>query len=995
MKGKKRSGALNPILEKRKKAARQKTNFAKNSTRSIVSTPTYDEMETLISLYNDSEFGKAEILATSFVEKFPLHHVSWKVLGAIFNKTGRLTAALSAMSKAVDLDPNDESAHNNLGVTLQELGRFDDSEKALRQAISINPNYAEALSNLSRTLNARAEYTESCLVCKRAVNLKPDFAAAHCNLGNAYAGLGEVDNAIESFRRSVEIDPGSVIALTNLGNSLTDAGEFAAAVLVQERAVALKPEYAPAHNNLGNALFELDRLEEAVSHYSTALSLKDDYADASSNLGKALEQLGKLGDAILYYERVLELRPGSAADHINLGRVLEKSNERDKAELCFKRAILQDPNSSSAHSSLGNILADRGLLNEALDFHRTALELAPNSAAVSTNYGVVLAKLGLLSEARASHMRAILLNDRLGEAHTNLGNLLHEQGELLESEASHARAIALHPDRPEFYYNMGNTLKSMNRLAEAERTFRVAVRLNPTFDEALSNLGLVLYELGDLENAEKYCLRAVNLNPVYTQAHNNLGVIQTALGKYKSAVSSYEHAIRIDPDYAIAYANLGNALAPQNKLEEASAAYKKAILIDPSYRDAHHSLLFASNYDHRLSAIDLYKEYEAYGKGLSHNVKRFDHSKRTRPRGRRIRIGYSSPDFRNHACRFFMEPIFRNHNSEEFELFAYSNTLRTDEFTIRLKNYFDNWIDVLTLSDEELARRIYDDQIDILVDMAGHSKGNRLDCFAMKPAPLQLASPIGCGYTTGLNEMDYFIADENLVPKGSSAFFSEQICYLQSPYIAYDPPKEQVPDVSEPPVLRNGYITFGSLSRIIRINDPVLRVWSKILELVPSSRLRLDQRPFANLETKEMFLSRLDGVGIARERVDLVCSDLHWNGYHEIDITLDTWPHNSGTTILESLIMGVPVLTKADRVSVGRIGASLLDPLGLEDWIAESEESYIHKAVNFASDLGLLTKLRSALRHRVYSSPILDAKGLTKKLEDAYKKILKDYEEKE
>jgi predicted O-linked N-acetylglucosamine transferase (SPINDLY family) len=305
-----------------------------------------------------------------------------------------------------------------------------------------------------------------------------------------------------------------------------------------------------------------------------------------------------------------------------------------------------------------------------------------------------------------------------------------------------------------------------------------------------------------------------------------------------------------------------------------------------------------------------------------------------------------------------------------------------------MKGYFDHWVDVVGMSDEEMAQRIYDDQIDILVDMAGHTAGNRLPVFAMRPAPIQASYFVGFVHTTGLKEVDYFICDENLVPPGSEPYFSEQPWRLPAPCLSYAPPREDIPELSELPALHKGYVTFGSLTRLTRLNDPLLRVWGEILERVPNSRLRLDQKPFAHEGTREVFWRRLEGLDIPRDRVDLTCSTPHWQAYQDIDITLDCWPQNNGTTTLESLWMGVPVLSKMDRPSVGRWGAAALTPLGFGDWLVADEGSFIEKAVAAASDLDGLATLRKQLRSRLESSALLDGASFTHNLENAYQQMM-------
>jgi protein O-GlcNAc transferase len=395
-----------------------------------------------------------------------------------------------------------------------------------------------------------------------------------------------------------------------------------------------------------------------------------------------------------------------------------------------------------------------------------------------------------------------------------------------------------------------------------------------------------------------------------------------------------------------------------------------------------------------LESIELFREYEAYNRAVaSLKLRKFSHKDHSSVAGRRIRIGYSSPDLRAHASRFFMEPLFRHHDREQFELFLYCNHGRSDNHTARMKRYFDHWIDVFSLSDVAMAERIYGDQIDILIEMAGHTKGNRLSVFAMRPSPIQVASLIGYGYTTGLKEIDYIIADKNYAPVGSEAYFSEQVWRLPAPSIVYDPPRDIAPDVSDPPALRKGYVTFGSMTRLVRLNDSVLRVWKEILNRVPDSRLRLDQKPFAVDSVRELFLRRLEGLGIPRDRVELTCSAPHWTGYHDIDISLDCWPHNAGTIIFESLWMGVPVLSKIDRPSVGCLGATILKPLGLEDWVVQDEINYIEKAVAYAGDLGALTQLRAGLRQRLDASKLLAGEILTRNLESAYRQMIEKKEE--
>ena len=649
------------------------------------------------------------------------------------------------------------------------------------------------------------------------------------------------------------------------------------------------------------------------------------------------------------------------------------------------------PELSIGWKGLGTVLYSQGRSADAIAPLQQALALSSNDFDAFNNLGLAQHAQDLLADASVSFAKAIDLKPDSPAPHNNLANVNKSLGRITEAEQGYAQAIRLNPDYAEAHNNLGIVQQEDKRLEDSVASFRRAIEINPKYASAHSNLGISLVGLKRDQEAEESYRRAMQLDPGLADSYSNLGNLLRRQRRIDEAITHLRAAIRINPDLAIAHNNLGLVVTELAQFEEAKRCFEKAIALQADYHGAFGNLLYSSNYDGRLSASEVFKRYESFGAwAQAQNTRRFDHSSRPFGDKPRIRIGYSSPDFRGHACRFFMEPIFRNHDREQFELFAYSNTHNPDQHTTRMKGYFDHWIDVFRMTDEEMGQRIYDDQVDILVDMAGHTKGNRLSVFAMRPAPVQASSCTGFGYTTGLKEVDYFICDENMVPSGSECYFSEEPWRLPAPAEPYEPPREETPNVSELPALRNGYVTFGSLTRTVRINDPLLRVWSEILRRVPNSRLRLDQKPFAYEGTRELFWERLEALGLPRERVELSYSPSHWSAYHDIDIALDCWPQNAGTTTLESLWMGVPVLSKIDRPSVGCLGAAMLRPLGLDDWLVETPETYVEKAVSFASDLDALSHLRAQLRNRVDQGPHLDAATITGHLESAYRQMIKN-----
>jgi predicted O-linked N-acetylglucosamine transferase (SPINDLY family) len=350
---------------------------------------------------------------------------------------------------------------------------------------------------------------------------------------------------------------------------------------------------------------------------------------------------------------------------------------------------------------------------------------------------------------------------------------------------------------------------------------------------------------------------------------------------------------------------------------------------------------------------------------------------------RRLKVGYVSPDFNVHSVGRFLEPLLAMHDKAAFEVHAYADLRREDDATARYRNVVDHWSPTLAMSDEALAEQIRADGIDILVDLAGHTTGNRLGVFARKPAPVSV-SWLGYGYTTGLSAIDYFLTDETAVPEGDDALFSETPWRLATPGFAYRSAMG-MGEVGALPALERGYITFGTLTRAVRLNHRTIRVWSAILSHLPNSRLVIDSRDFLDPAFCDELASRFADHGIERGRLDIGYHTPPWEVLQAMDIGLDCFPHNSGTTLFESLYMGVPFVTLAGRPSVGRLGSSVLEGVGRREWIASTEEDYVEKVLFLAADLAKLATVRGGLRQEMQASPLMDEAGFARKVETAYR----------
>ncbi len=696
----------------------------------------------------------------------------------------------------------------------------------------------------------------------------------------------------------------------------------------------------------------------------------------------------------------------------------KSGNIRD-AELHYREVLNVEPRHPDANHNLGVLAIASGNLDAALHFFRSALEANPNEGQfwVDYIYALVEAKrlaeavntliegrrIGLKGEAVVSlqeklaaffvdsqSMKIQSLERNDAEGHNNLGIILSDLGRLCEAESCYRQAIIQNPGYADAHSNLGVTLGCLGRLSEAETSYREAIRLEPGYAEAHSNLGLVLNDLGRPGEAEAICREAIRLNPSLAEAYNNLGISLRNLGRPIEAEFNYRKAIRLRPNYAEAYNNLGNALGDLGRLREAESCYREAIRSNPDYIDAHSNLLFAANYDPDIDAPALKSIYANWGSSRRFPAKSHPNA---RDLDRRLRIGFVSPDFRTHSVGPFLWPLISEFPRSDFELFGYASMRGGgDAWTGRYREKFDQWRLVGMLDDDALAATICTDCIDVLVDLAGHTLGNRLGVFARKPAPVQ-ATWLGYGGTTGLQAIDWYVGDPRLVPPGGESAFVERVWRLPETAFAYRAP-EQMPEPSSPPGLTTGYPTFGCFSRSIRINARTLRVWGEILARVPNARLLLNASVFQEPEARALVAARFAECGGDTRRLDLVYTSpqsVTWAAYSRIDVALDPFPHNAGATTFEALWMGVPVVSKRDRIPLGRFGDSILSACGMADWVTDNEEAYVARAVTAVADLGRLSAVRSGLRARMRKSPLCDEVAFARQFAAALRGMWRDY----
>ncbi len=672
---------------------------------------------------------------------------------------------------------------------------------------------------------------------------------------------------------------------------------------------------------------------------------------------------------------LLEQHPGSGFAWKVLGAAL--LIQKKDALATLEKAARLLPDDVETQSNLGNALMAAGRLDDAVASFRRALAARPEYAEAHNNLGSAQRTLGQFDAAVASFRRALEIRPDFAVALANLGNALKDQGQPAAAVTALRRAIELRPDNANAHNSLGSALMATGQVDAAIASYRRALELNPDFAEAHHNLGIALYELGQPDAAIASYRQALRLQPDYANAHGNLGAALGDLGHLDEAVSCFRRALEIRPDHAETHNNLGNVLKDLGQLDAAVACYRRALELRPGNFEMHSNLLFALSFLADQPAEARLAAARHYGSQVAERARPYAQWDNVPDPDRRLRVGLVSGDLRYHPVGHFVVGVLTTMASVaggRIEFFGYPTHPRSDHLTHRIRTSCAGWHSALGHSDENLAQRIRDDGIDILIDLAGHTACNRLPLFAWKPAPVQ-ATWLGYLGTTGVAAIDYLIADALTLPQADAANFSERICYLPESYLCFTPPAGDTA-VSPLPAPGNGYLTFGSFNNLTKMNDAVVGLWARVLHAVPDSRLLLKAKQLREESVRQGVADRFARHGIDAGRLILkpqAPRSQYLAPYAEVDIALDPFPYPGITTTVESLWMGVPVLTLAGTHFQSRQGVGLLTNAGLPDWIATDTDDYVARAARHAADRQGLAALRQGLRRTLLDSPIFDA----------------------
>lgn len=628
---------------------------------------------------------------------------------------------------------------------------------------------------------------------------------------------------------------------------------------------------------------------------------------------------------------------------------------------------------------------DAGLLDKAVTEYRKVTGLFPGLFELHNNLANVLLMLGRHEEALDSAQKALALNPDDALVQANVGQAWHGCGASDKAIPFLKTALGKVPELHPLRKMLAGILMDMHRIPEAAEVFREAEGRFPDNLEFLVPAAAFYQQAQLFTDAERCFLRILTIAPARVATYNDLAKLYSDFAQFSKARDLCEQGLKLEPRSPALWNTLANAQHCIGLIDESIRSYKTVLEFAPSLSGAHSNLLLVMHYPSGIDPAELFEEHKLWGRihappGLATKV--FPNAPDP---GRRLRIGYLSPDIRKHSVAFFLEPLLDHRDHERFEVYCYANVISPDEVTQQLKRKFDHYRSIVGMRFMQTAELIRSDRLDLLIDLAGHAGNLNAAVLGYKPAPVQVTY-LGYPDTTGIAAVDYRLTDEISDPAGAEQSYVETLVRLPDGFLCYRPP-ENLPDIGPPPGLATGIVTFGSFNREFKVSQLALDLWSRILHAVPGSRILMKSVAGGDPVTREHQYSEFERRGVTRDRVELVGfiakQNEHLAAYRNIDIALDTFPYHGTTTTLDSLLMGVPVITLSGYHHASRVGASLLTGIGSPEFIAKTEDEYVAKAVELACDLARVSALHGSLRQRLLDSPLCDGPGFVRKYEYA------------
>lgn len=787
----------------------------------------------------------------------------------------------------------------------------------------------------------------------KALEHNPNSGEAYNNLGAVHQAQGLHSEARHYYQKCHEVAPDFVIGTRNLASALCGDQEWEEAIRLFQKVITASPEDYHAHHNLGYCYNQVNNTDKAITHFEKAIECAPTYGDSYVNLAALYLDKNVLGKAHEIISKLLDLDPDNVSGLNLMATLAQKAENYGLAIALLQKSLTIKSDNYSTNFQLAMSLWKNKQFREAITTFQRAFELMPDNVACLNNMALIHIELDEPAETISLLEQAVTVDPSFEQAHANLATRYCMAERWQDAVDQYAHILSSKRPECDWFYNLGICYTELDEPQKAIDYYEKALSIEPSHIDSLFNIANILKYSNKLEEAFKIFHRCVEQDPSYSEAWGHLGNMYSAMARPVDSIAAYKKAVDADPD------DLGNW----------------------------DSYLFCLNYHPTMTAEEIFSDYCAYDQmhGIPKKPHWQAHQNKPDP-DKRLKIAYFSPDYGDHSIRYFLEPLLGNHNKDQFEVYAYAHSSPKETGLERPKKLVDHWRNVWKLPDEDVARMVRDDGIDIMIDLSGHGVGNNLMTFAYKPAPVTVTT-IGYCFTTGLSAMDYIIAPPQLLPAGSEHLFSEKLWPMNDPTVIYEPKPDVMGDEGPLPADQNGYVTFGSLTRTIRINHEVIEHWSEILKAVPNSKLILNNYDFSFEFFRRSIINQFAAHGIGEGRLDIGYESPPWELYRRIDIMLDCHPHNSGVTLIEALYMGIPFITLVSRPSVGRLGQLILDTFGLNEFITHSAKDYIAKNIELAKNLDELRNQRQTLRQRFDDINLSDYEGYTASLEKAYREM--------
>jgi len=817
-------------------------------------------------------------------------------------------------------------------------------------------------------------------------------------------GISERTTATKSPRTDLQRDAMGVQGLTCRADLLASRGQYSEALVLVEEALRLEPKRADLHHGRGQCMMHLGRPEAAIHCFEETLRLDPQHQFANQSKAAVLVKQESWEEAASCIRQVLKREPNCLDLRVDLARCLTEQGVKLKASgrpepKLFHDALQAFEGYAPAYFHLGVEHSEAGRSQQAKEMYLKAVQLNPGYVEAWNNFGVACRALQEPENAVEAYRMALKANQNCVKTRDNmavclleLGCKAIEQKDFKKASSALKDALVYNSKNADIYFNLGVMYAERQKWDRAKVNYELVVHLDPAHATAYNNLGVIHRRQGNLDAAVASFEKAVNIDPRMSLANKNLGAVYGAMGRMAESLRLTRVALEAAPKDAEAYNNLALLYRDQCDVDKCVEHLEMCLTLDPENQHARSNRLMSLNYQSERTREEVFEAHRSWGESIEKRTPAYSSWKATGGRDGLLRVGYISPDFYAHSVSYFIHAALRHHDPTYVHVTCYSDVVIEDDKTKLFRSFVPSWRSILGLPDEEVARLIHDDGIDILVDLTGHTGNNRLAVLARRPAPITVTW-VGYPHTTGLSRVDYRISDERADPCDLPGLTTEKIVHLPECFLCYTPPEGAPPVVPRPAHETYGCITFGCFNNLAKVSSLTIRLWCRLLHEVPDARLFLKSKAFMCTEVQDKFRRLFAAYGIEAHRLDLSGlqrqTGSHLQMYSLVDVALDTAPYAGTTTTCEALYMGIPVVSlRGNGIHAQSVGASLLAAVQLEDLVAGTEEEYVQKAAALARNSTRLSALRAGLRRRMLRSVLCDGPRHTSRLERLFASLV-------